>query len=287
MGQHHPMRAALPVMLVVVGALACAPEPFYSSDIGVEAVPIEPGEAAGTFALQTINTTLIHLPGGLEDEKGGGVNYRLVTRTYDEAEDVYQQESRLCGGFNYPVVGVVTESPESTYRKVARSTAEKVVISEAGAYESSGHLQLWGLRDLPDPFDTNLPTREESESSPWDDRIFDMDDDGNRGFTLFVGGQLGDGEIYAFQRKTVDLYNGVTLGPDRMLGLADNKNEAVTVGASNPLIDRQSEGSAEPHPDPLESWFEEIRISDDANCDDVIEAADDEVLSRLRPFSGG
>jgi hypothetical protein len=269
--------------VVVLAGFGCT-EPYYSADIGVEAIPIEPGQAEGTFALETINTTLVHLPAGLEDQKGGGVNYRLVKRTYDATAEKYDQTSQLCGGFNYPVLGVVTESPESTYRKVPESTQETVTITDAGEYSSKGHLQLWGLRDLPDPYDTELPDREHFEDPPWDERIYDMDDDGNPGITLFVGGDLGDGEVYAYQRKTVDLYNGVTLGPDHMIGLAKNKNEALTLGASSPAFDRQSEGSSEPHPDPKESWFEEIRLDDDADCDDVLQAAEDGDLSELRPF---
>src|SRR5687767_8823154 len=131
-------------VLVVISMLAAAgcpkPTPAFSSDIGVAAIPIEPGEHAGTFALRTTNTTQINVP-GIDPLEGGGENFRLVTRTYDAESDTYLQRSSLCGGFNYEVAGVVTDAPESTYRAVPESTAEIVTITADGLYASTGHLQ--------------------------------------------------------------------------------------------------------------------------------------------------
>ncbi|OGQ10572.1 MAG: hypothetical protein A2138_26555 [Deltaproteobacteria bacterium RBG_16_71_12] len=275
--------------LAAACALALAPaacpaeQPIYDDDIGVQAIPAPAGSHAGTFALKTRNQTLVHVP-VLGDYEGGGDNFRLVTRSWDEAAGLYHQESTLCGGYNFEVAGVVTEAPRSTYRAVPPSTAEEVVIDhEAGTYLATGHLQLWALRELPDPYTTTLPTtKEEAAVPPWDERIYDMDGDDNPAMTLFVSGAV-EGEVYAFQRKTVDL-DGVILGPDRAVGLAHNTNEALTVAANNPLVDRQSEGSSEPHPDPKRSFFEEVRIAEGADCDDVIAASEDGTLSELPPF---
>jgi hypothetical protein len=261
------MRALLLVVVAVAGCNTATP--FYSSDIGVTAVPIDPGSAAGTFALKTVNATIVHLPAGLGDKQGGGENYRLVTRTYDAKNDVYVQQSQLCGGVDYPVEGVDTECPTSTYREVLPSPHESVTIDAGGKYAATGHLQLWGLKDLPDPYKTPLPTtKDEAAVAPWTDRIFDMDHDGNPGITLYVTGAIS-GKVYAFQRKTVDL-TGISLSPDHFIGIAHNTNEALTIGADNPLVDRQSEGSANPNPDPKQSYFEEIRIKDGSKCDDVM-----------------
>jgi len=223
------------------------------------------------------------LPAGLGDKEGGGNNYRLVTRTYDADADVYHQSSLLCGGVNFEVAGVTTSCPESTYRAVAESTNETVTIDDAGHYTSTGHLQLWGLHDLPDPYKTELPTtKDEAAAAPWDERIFDMDGDDNPGITLFVSGLI-EGQVYAFQRKTVDL-DGVTNSADHFEGLAHNTNEALTIGADNPLVDRQSEGSSEPNPDPKRSYFEEARIDPASTCDDVMKAEENGILSDISPF---
>ena len=196
---------------------------------------------------------------------------------------MYEQRSRLCGGFNFEVAGVVTSAPESTYLAVAESPAERVTIDAAGAYQQTDHIQLWGLRDLPEPFDTPLPaTKEEALEPPHDDRIFDMDEDGEPGATTFVSGAV-EGEVFIIQRKTVTT-QGVVLGPDRAIGLAENTNEVVQLGNTNALLDRQSEGSAGPHPNPKLSWFEELRLDDDADCEDVMALDADDRFSRTPPF---
>lgn len=270
---------------ILAGAVGCPkPTPAFSDDIGVEAIPVEPGAHAGTFALRTTNTTQILVP-GLDPLEGGGENFRLVTRAYDAETDTYLQRSQLCGGFNYEVAGVVTQAPEATYRAVPESTAEIVGITPEGLYTSTGHIQLWALRDLPDVFETPLPeNRDEALAEPWTpERIFDMDDDGQPGFSLIVGSGLGDGQVYAIQRKFVEL-SGVVRGPDKAIGLAANTNQTLTLGASNIAIDRDTEGSSQPHPDPKKSFFEEGRLADDAGCDEVLSAIDDGVLGQFRPF---
>jgi hypothetical protein len=270
---------------VVWGVLAAcdgAPTPVYDDDIGVEAIPIAPGEAAGTFAVKVVNTTLVKVP-VLGDYAGGGVNFRLAVRTWDADAGLYRQRSQLCGGYNIEVAGVLTSVPEPTYRAVAPSEQEVVEIDEGGAYAQRDHLQLWGLRDLPDPFSTPLPAnRDEAAQPPHVDRIFDMDVDDRPGITSIVSGAV-NGEVYVAQRKTVAT-RGVVRGPDRAFGLSENTNELVQLGNNNALLDRQGEGSAGPHPDPLRSWFEEVRVADDFSCEDVMQAEDNGILSILPPF---
>ena len=259
----------------------CGPEPVFDSDIGVAAEPIERGAAEGTFGLKVVNTTLVKTPIG--DFAGGGTNYRLVHRTFNAEENVYEQRSNLCGGFNVEVSGVLADLPESTYRAVAESVTERLVVDDAGTYDQTDSLQLWGLRDLDDPFGDALPkTKDEAGENPHKDHIFDMDDDDNPGVTSVVSGAIS-GEVYIIQRKTVTTH-GVVLGPDRSIGLAKNTNEILQLGNTNILLDRQGEGSSGPHPDPKRSWFEEVRIDDDADCDFVMTMEGEGLLSRFAPF---
>jgi hypothetical protein len=273
-----PLSAALLLLA------ACEREPpVYDDDIGVQAIPAEVGSHAGTFALKALNSTLVEVPFDTqEDRTGGGVNYRLVTREWVEEEARYRQRSNLCGGFNFEVLGVATSVPAPTYRQVPASTEEWVEVDhERGTYESGGHVQLWAIT-LDDPHDGPFPADREAAEGAFADRIFDMEPDGNPGVTLFVSG-LVTGEVYAAQRKRVGL-EGVILGPDRALGLAQNRFESVTLGNNNSFLDASDQGSAAPHPDPRESWFEEARIADGSDCDDVMRAEGEGVISRLRPF---
>ncbi len=276
-------RLALP--LLVLALAACEkPVPVYDDDIGVQAEPAEVGSLAGTFALKTINATLVHVPFETEDEViGGGVNLRLVTREWDAEQQLYLQRSTLCGGYNFEVLGVTTSVPEPTYREVPESTEEWVKVDhELGTYEAGGHIQLWAIQ-LDDPFDDAFPAdKAEAESPAFADRIFDIDDDGHPGLTLFVSGAVS-GEVYAIQRKRVDL-EGVIQGANYAVGLAQNTFESVTLGNNNPLLDASSQGSAEPHPDPKMSWFEEVRVDDTTTCEDVVGFEDSGVLNRRRPF---
>jgi hypothetical protein len=261
----------------------CAPPPVYDDDIGVQAIPAAVGSLAGTFALKTINQTLVNIP-VLGDRAGGGANFRLVTRTYDEAAGVYQQQSTLCDGFNFEVAGVTSTIPRETYRAVPASTAEIISVNhDEGTYESTGHLQLWALRDLPEPATTALPANaDEAAQSPHVDRIYDMDGDNRAGITIVVSGAV-QGELYVVQRKTVTL-RGVILGADTAVGLATNTNEVVTLGNNNALLDRQREGSAAPHPNPRRSYFHEVRLEDGATCDDLDAAREDGRLPVSAPF---
>lgn len=279
--RHPTLLLSLSAALLLVAACAEPPEPVYDDDLGIQAIPADEGSLEGTFALKTVSATLVHIP-VLGDQLGGGVNYRLVRRTWNPDEGVYEQRSRLCGGFNFEVAGVTTGAPESTYRAVPESTEEIVRVDHArGTYVAEGHVQLWGI-ELPDPLGSEFPANlEEAQQAPHAERIYDMDDDGDPGITLFVSGAV-QGEVWAVQRKTVDL-EGLLLGSDRMLGLAKNGYESVALGDDIAIYDPDM-GSAEAWPDPKESWFEEVRVDDDADCEVVLRAEADGLIHRIRPF---
>lgn len=124
-----------------------------------------------------------------------------------------------------------------------------------------------------------------------------MDDDGNPGYTLTFSGFF-NGKLYSVQRRILEL-EGITLGPDRVLGLIRTSYETVGLGGEFPDAEREDAGPEpepeeeedeergppfETHPDPKESWFEEVRLSEGATCDDVMRLEDDGRISRIRPF---
>ena len=263
-------------------AFACGADPVYDTTIGVAAIPAEVGAHAGTFALKTVSTTLVHVP-IFGDKNGGGSNYRLVKRTYNAKEKIYSQSSELCGGENFEVAGVTTAAPEETYRLVPPSEKEIVTIDhDKGTYVGTGHIQLWALKDMPDPVTSTLPKgKKQAKEAPFKDYIYDMDGDGKDGVTMKISG-IVNGEVYVIQRKFVDL-SGIILGPDRAIGLASNSYTTIILGDDISIYDPK-DGSAETHPDPKLSWFEEIRMPETSTCDDVMAALQSGQISLTRPF---
>lgn len=272
-------------IVIVVGVLTCcaacpAPEPYYDAQLNMEAVPVEEGAMAGLFALKIQSTTETEIP-LLGKVVGGGDTYALVNRVFNPEDQTYSQETALCGGL------IRSENSESTiddddWQKVPSMAPRALELNDGEGYLAvDGYIELWGLHNLSDPWTDPLPADEvEAEEPPFRDQIVDMDEDGNPGMTIHVDG-LVSGDFYFVQRKTADL-EGILLGPDRTLGLQVTQFEQTILGSdSGPT---QQGYPQNPHPDPMQSWFEEVRLSEDATCDDVMDAVTDGRLSRLRPF---
>ncbi len=234
------------------------------------AVPLAEGALAGSFAARSSSATIVDtVVAGYQT--GGGVNYRLVTRRYDDDQQRYTQESQLCGGYNYEVAGVTLDVPEATYRRVPKSTEEIVRVDDArGLVLLDDHLQLWALRDLPDPFTTPLPSSaEEAEQSPHRERIYDMDDDGQPGMTMHVSGAV-TAEVYAIQRKRFRT-TGVCTSSDETVGFVDTTYDSLVLGGDNALLAYADPSRGETHPDPNESVYQELRLAEGSDCDDVMD----------------
>ena len=71
-------------------------------------------------------------------------------------------------------------------------------------------------------------------------------------------------------------------GRFKIPGLAEGTYEQVTLDSTNSLVNESI--TKDPHPNPKESWFEEIRIDDGADCDEVEAAIADGRITRLNPF---
>ena len=277
------MYRALPFALLF--AAACTPpDPYYDDDIGLEAIPVDPGAMAGTFGLKMQITTVTNLP-ALGEVTGGGDTYLLVERTYDEATATYEQTQQVCGG---KISSETSEStlPLSSWQAIPATAPLKLKIrDEDGFFQLEGHLEMWGLdeEEFDDPYDDGLPDDEvEAEDEPHKSRIVDMDDDGEPGMTISVDGSLVSGDFYFIQRKISDM-EGVLRGPDQIVGLNSTSFEQIILGAASGPT-RQGYPQ-EKHPDPKQSWTEEIRLDDGAECDAVLDAVDSGDLSKFAPFA--
>jgi len=267
------------LFLVPLLACACAPEPIYDDELGLQAVSVDDGALAGTFVGKTSVTRRADLPViGVQDT--GGDTFWLITRT--ATDEGYDEVIAPCGGRTFPTPGGQSTMPHESYQLADVIGAPTITFDhDLGSYEMAGHLELWGIRDLPDPATSPLPTGDaEAGVEPHRSRIWDPDDDGHPGLTSRIEG-VANGDVYFVQRRQFD-WAGLVLSEDRLLGLVQSRPENRVIGASSDLLNTQFVDG--PHPDPKEAWFEQVRIADGADCDDVLEAADAEVVSRIRPF---
>lgn len=282
MSMKHKVTGIVGVFLL--GATACGPvEPYYDDTIGLEGSATNPGELAGVFGHKVFAATLVQVP-LLPDELGGGYQWLLVERTYDAENDTYAQTSQLCNGKNLEVHGTGADVPMSTYRSVPKSENETTQVDhQSGEFGSEGLLQLWGLRGMENPASDPLPTTlEEAQTEPFASQIYDMDGDGEIGYTTFVSG-LTNGEAFGILRRE-NAYRGVVLGTDRIVGLVTTAYDSLILGANDDFVKSLMDGKAPPYPDPKESWFEEIRLPDGSDCDAVVDLEESGGFSRLRPF---
>ena len=276
------MRALL-VASTLVMVLGCPqPEPYYDDELGLTAEPVAPGELAGTFGLKMQITTQTNLPViGLVT--GGGDTYLLVQRTWDEASQTYSQTQEVCGGRIVSETSTSTLPLESWQAVPAEPPSSLTVNDSEGFFALEGHIELWGLEReaFEDPYTDALPIDHlEALEAPHAGRIIDMDEDGQPGMTINVDG-LVTGDFYFIQRKIAAI-TGVVLGPDRIVGLNDTSFEQVILGASDAPV--QQGFPQMKHPDPKQSWTEEVRLPEGAGCEEVLQAIEDETLSRFEPF---
>ncbi|MCX7943152.1 MAG: hypothetical protein N2746_01400 [Deltaproteobacteria bacterium] len=125
-------------------------------------------------------------------------------------------------------------------------------------------LDVRGAR-LPDPWNTPLPSYEDLRY------VYDQDRDSKPGMTVFVSGTLS-GEVYNVQRWWVK-YHIKVVDKNRMSGLVDFNSEESIVGASNKMF--LAKIKVVPHPQPDRSYFRAIRVSNDSDCNTVIEMSKD------------
>ncbi len=269
--------------LLLLPAAACpGPEPVYNEDIDLEAVPVQPGELAGTWAVKHAFNTWADIPIVGRSEAWGDT-YLLMERTYDEQSGSYAQTLKPCWG-SLASENNVSYIPDDGWLSVpAQAPRGLEARDDDGFYSVDAHLELWGLEGLDDPYDDPIPVDEnEADEARFADMIVDMDDDGKEGMTLVVEEGFYSGELYFVQRKKLDL-EGVMQGPDKVVGLLTPSFESCTISleTGGPIVQGKPQ---HPHEDPKANWFEEVRLPDGADCTDVIAAKDDELLSKFTPF---
>ncbi|MFH1810714.1 MAG: hypothetical protein ABIJ09_18375 [Pseudomonadota bacterium] len=277
------MREMLALLVLVLGA-AC-PAPYYDDDIGVPGVATDEGVLAGRFAHRQRYIYVTYVPILSQEVESGGDQYLLVRRDWDAEQSRYREQWTFCIDINHEAAGLVTETLDAARDSVVFSETLAEVEHATGQFTVRDGLQMWALRNMPDPLNTPIPTPDNYKESPQKDWIYDADGDGHLGCTSRIHGIL-EGEDYFVNRK-VSGYRGVTTGPDRVLGLMNQRSSWSVLESTVALAVHTGDipsDQAKQHPDPKRSWFEQVRLPDDATCTEVRAAKDDGTLSTTRPF---
>lgn len=252
----------------------------YNSETGLQGVAVAPGSLAGTWGQVVEFDTIVTVP-ILGDREGGGRTTRLVTVTWNATEQKYEETFRRCTNEVFTVENTRTIVLPDTLAKISPTSYQSAVDHPQGTYQSDAVIELWGVRDLPDPLNTELPTKENFKTPPQSDWMWDQDEDGKPGVTILMRGFLV-ADLYVCKRS-VYAFDGTVVSKDRIQGLIhSSKAESNSVAATVDWL--RGQGGAKSNPDPLRTWFDMTRLSDGAGCDELAQALADGKLSLTRPF---
>jgi hypothetical protein len=262
---------------VATFSLACA-EPVFDDELGVTPVATEPGALEGTFAHKSTVLTLNEFP-VFGEQLAGSEMYYLMERTWLPAEGTYELKATTCDGKMFDTIGGSSFIDRAAWQTNRQQGPVILELDHAlGTYDIHEYSEAWSI-ELDDVRDDPFPADQEAALA--DDRIFDADDDGNPGATLHVEG-FASGDVFFTQRR-FGQFTGAVMSEDEIVGINSFDKNQMVLGATNDLLNDQLPQRR--HPDPLESWFQEIRVDDGSGCDEVIDAVEDRRLAQLRPFN--
>lgn len=276
-----PFAASIALGLSGFIVLGCGEKPVYDDRLNLTAEPVDPGGLAGRFYLRGITNHLADLS-FLGTWESVSEVFWVVERTYDPDNQTYLQTMDFCRAINYEFAGVTSVIPEIAYEKVKTADVVMRYNHDTGAYEADDVMITFALQNLDDPATAELPANEEElEAFLEAGHVFDMDEDGNPGITIVSKGAL-QANLFNFSRIIRQL-EGISLSADRLVGLMTTDRYTYVMVSDNPLM-KPGRKYMPQHEDPKENWFEEIRIDDRQDCDNVLEFKDNGNFSRVRPF---
>lgn len=274
----RPCAVAVSAVLLVS---ACGPRRgAVSEETGLVGVQQGKGALAGTWGLYVETHTIVPVP-VFGDQPGGGTSSRIVVRTWDPKSDQYTDTFTRCTNDVFEVMGQKTIVMDDTLARIPPATYPSTADHTAGSWLAENTVDLWGARDLPDPVETPLPTKDNYQVPPQSDWMWDQDDDGLAGVTVYARG-LVEARLQVCKR-TVWTFDGTVVADDRIQGLVRmSKAESNVIEATIAWL--KTEGGAKPDPDPLTSWFDMVRLPHGAACAEVAAAIADGSLHTARPF---
>ena len=234
---------------------------IINGDRGVNDIDMmtNPNSIIGHWAQQVVLAGIAEVPVlGFQETDTIGLGLAHIT----ELNGQLNYQLKICQTrIKRPDDIVTTQIPQAFIDSIP--TYYRAVFRDDDRILFSRMAELNGVR-LSDPFLEELPVSED------DPRIFDQDDDGLPGVTVFVTG-LVSGKIYLIQRTVTQLIG--QLGDGRITGLVDWSIDEKILGADEPLLAMGA--PITPNTDRSRSQFEMIRVSPEFTCAELIESAED------------
>ncbi len=255
------------------------PEPYYDDNTGLTGVRTEEGSLAGKWGAVLEWATIVRLP-VVGDRNAGSRGFRLFTRTWDDGAKVYHDSFTWCANEVFEVEGTASSFTREQMERLRPTPFDLNVDHDTGHAVSTLIVNNWGVA-LPDPVNTPLPTKDNYQQSPESTFILDEDGDGNPGVTAHMCCSI-TADAFVLSRAVFTL-DGTVVAQDRIRGLGrGQKSEQHTVDGTNRLV--VGESNTRYDPDPKASWFDMVKLGDNATCDDVLAARDSGQLAARRPF---
>jgi hypothetical protein len=272
------------IMITALAVAACSAAPRIPEPnpvTGLMGIPLDdPTILNGKWGAVVELATILTLP-VVGDRNAGSQQLWLHDRRWDTAQGVYQETFRWCAIDVWEVEGNTLEIPVSTLEHHAPVAFISALDTGRGTFTVAHILDLWGWRNMPDPVSTPVPNQDNWQSPPQSDWIFDEDEDGQPATTGYTHGITG-GEVRQVIRGQY-AFDGTVVAEDRIQGLVTMlEYQQNAIDATNPLA--KGESKVRQDPDLRATWFEMVKLPDDASCDAVKQSQADGRLASKRPF---
>ena len=178
-----------------------------------------------SYAMLMVVGREIQDPSPLGSSWGKQKTTSLALLSWSRSETNVEYMETHCALSTTDDFGTIYNYSEEYLEAISDRTRIGALSSTRGGAEFavSEYIDLNGV-ELENPIDA-LPTNSS------DNRIYDMDRDGNIGITIGVSASIGNGEVYAIQRRKYAL-EGIVINNERIEGYVQAVHEQVSLGFS-------------------------------------------------------
>lgn len=224
------------------------------------------GQAADTrtFAMLQVVATVVTDPGPFTDDQEQADTTSVLLVDWRREGTSLTWTETTCSVEQSEVFDTVTSFPDAFVEHLpVRTRTGELSAPETGATLTAGPFVDLVSVDLEDPSGDDLP--EEAD----DDRVFDLDEDGQPGVTVHIDQAImGEGDVYVVQRSIARM-DGVVVAADRIEGYLESSPEQSVLAASEWWLELDAP-PPEPDPEPSHSYFVLQQVADGATCADIL-----------------